>query len=381
MASAQYAVTSIEPDNGDLTAKNNPKQDRNGQYCSLLKITTVGINDAMRQKFVFSGDMGTQIVDVSFPSGAIMVYLSPGQPTLMIKHPDFGNVTYDFPIQLEPKHTYKMTIEMEMATLTIKTFPSDAEIFINGEKLGKGYVTKNVAIGVENRYKVIAGDFYYPKEDVIVFKKKENKEMMVELEPNFGYLTVTSEPNGADVYIDKDKVGVTPYSMKKVKTGQHNIRIEKDAYQPYTSVVDIQQGDMKTIEATLISDAALLTVTTADNAEIWINGEKKGIGSWSGSVSANKYTIEAHKPGCRKQIQAVDVKARENKTVSFNPLAPSSGDLEIITYPKNVNIKINGESKGSTPKVLNNMPLGTYKIEFSKMNYHKTSRDVTIVDG
>lgn len=381
LSTAQVVVTSLNIDEGDLKAKVDPKQDRHGQYCALLKISTVGINESARQKFVFEGgDMSSQVVDVSYPTGAIWVYVSPGRPVLKIKHPDFGNITYNAPIELTPKSTYKMTIELESATLIIKSLPSDAEIFINGEKSGIGYASKAVSIGVENRYKIIA-DYYNSKEGVIVFDKREKKELLIELEPNFGYITVTSEPSGADVYIDNTKAGVTPYSMEKINPGRHNIKVEKDLYQTYTNVIEVKKGETKTINTNLVSNTAELKVTTKDYAEIWVDGEKKGVGNWNGFVAAGNHTVEAKKQGFMTKSQTVLINANSSKTISFTTLEKPMGSLKVVSFPSKAKIKLNVEDKGETPTTLNNLPIGSYKVELSKEKYYKAVRYVTVNEG
>jgi PEGA domain len=51
-------------------------------------------------------------------------------------------------------------------------------------------------------------------------------------------LTITSEPDGADVRVDGKLVGQTPVSYKAPKNKVDSIRIEKDGYKPEVFAVE-----------------------------------------------------------------------------------------------------------------------------------------------
>ena len=123
--------------------------------------------------------------------------------------------------------------------LIIKVDQQNAKIYIDDELMGTGYASKVVSIGEEHRYRVSCDD-YFPKEGLVYFDKREDKEISVVLEPNFGYITIKSDPSGAEVYIDEVKVGVTPYLMKKITPGDHVVELRKVGYESYADMVTIQ---------------------------------------------------------------------------------------------------------------------------------------------
>ena len=172
----------------------------------------------------------------------VILYVSSNKiGEITIKH--MGDCIFTLPHKLEGHKIYVLTLGMETATLVIKSVPTEADIFIDNEKVGTGYASKAVSIGVEHRYKVASDDFYYPKEGMLYFDKRDEKEIVVELEPNFGYITIKTDPSGADVYIDDKKVGITPYNVKKIKKGEHTIELRKLGYFTFADVVTINVGD------------------------------------------------------------------------------------------------------------------------------------------
>lgn len=58
----------------------------------------------------------------------------------------------------------------------------------------------------------------------------------------FGSLTVTSQPEDADVYVDGIRVGQTPLVGYKIVTGNHTIKVRKQGYRDFSQSVVIRKG-------------------------------------------------------------------------------------------------------------------------------------------
>ena len=70
---------------------------------------------------------------------------------------------------------------------------------------------------------------------------------------NMGYLSITSNPSGAKVYIDNNEsyIGITPIDRFEIEEGEHRIRLIKDGYEEYTTNVLIKSREDKNISVTL----------------------------------------------------------------------------------------------------------------------------------
>ena len=58
---------------------------------------------------------------------------------------------------------------------------------------------------------------------------------------NTGTITVTSEPNGAAIYVDNSSVGIAPVTLR-LKPGKHSIRGFKRGYQNWFQMVTVEAG-------------------------------------------------------------------------------------------------------------------------------------------
>ena len=222
----------------------NYQTDDNNLPFAVIKVRTENINDKQRRQLKFGGNGGTFIM-LEYKDGEVWVYLTAKYADyLKISHPDFSSIEFALPYDLKPKCGYELTLVNKSPNidknnyLIVKADRQNAQIFIDDELMGTGYASKVVSIGEEHRYKVSCDD-YFPKEGLVYFDKREDKEISVILEPNFGYITIKTEPSGADVYVDDVKVGVTPYLMKKIIPGDHVVELRKAGYESYADMVTI----------------------------------------------------------------------------------------------------------------------------------------------
>lgn len=222
-----------------------------------IKVKAVGFEEDLMQKFIFVPN-GIEITHMVFKNGQWLLHISSRKNgELTIKY--MGDYVFRLPYQLEAGKVYELTLGMETATLVINAIPTTAEIFIDGKKVGTGYGSAAVSVGSEHRYKVVCED-YIPEEDMIKTDKTEKIEKLVELKPNFGYVTIKTEPSGADIFIDEVKTGVTPYQMKKIKPGTHVVELRKTGYENFAEMITIKTGEVnKSLEnVNLVKDKSVV---------------------------------------------------------------------------------------------------------------------------
>lgn len=235
---------------GFVNINPNPdyQTDDNDLPFAVIKVRTENINDKQRRNLRFEGNAGTFIM-LEYKTGEVWVYLtSKYADYIKISHPDLSSTEFTFPFDLKPKCGYEMTLLNKSPFvdknnyLIVKTDQQNAKIYIDDKYVGTGYASKVVSIGEEHTYRVNCDD-YYPKEGLVYFDKREDKEINIILEPSFGYITIKSEPSGADIYIDDVQVGTTPYLLKKIKLGSHVVELRKVGYESYADMITITIGE------------------------------------------------------------------------------------------------------------------------------------------
>jgi hypothetical protein len=80
------------------------------------------------------------------------------------------------------------------------------------------------------------------------------EERLNELKSQLGQLLVTSDVEGAHVFIDGYDIGQTPMPARRVVAGHHALRIEASGRPPVLAEVDVVARSLETFNATLKSE-------------------------------------------------------------------------------------------------------------------------------
>lgn len=347
----------------ELKEKAGRDSDMDGNKAARIRIKAQGFEEKKLLDFTVFPRPGIEVIYKEFQQGEMWVYVSSKvQGTLVIKY--MGEFEFKLPSKLEPKCGYDLVLGMETATLVIRATPESSDIYIDNEKVGTGYASKAVSIGTEHRWKVQCLD-YFPKEGVKLFSGRGEESIDVELDPNFGYITVVSDPAGAELYVDGKKVGTTPYMFEHISRGQHRVEVKKERYNPYVNVVNVKIGetiqlnDVK-LTAIRVPMGSMELTSNPTGAVITINGRQYGqTPKTLTDFEVGTYTVYFSKEGYQNLSQTVEVKDGKKETLAVTmtkttvpqpPVAPTP-----VTGNPNTSVNIsssNGEfSVSSNNKV------------------------------
>lgn len=129
------------------------------------------------------------------------------------------------------------------------------------------------------------------------------------------------------------------------------------------------QADTHEEKVTLRRNGSNITFSVASEADIYINGIKRGTRSWTGLMKAGNYTIECRQANHRPSQQTISVEEDRDRTIQLTPPTPITGILSITSRPLAANIKIDGKDYGTTPKNITDMLIGHHTIVISKDGY------------
>ncbi len=146
-------------------------------------------------------------------------------------------------------------------------------------------------------------------------------------EDYLGYLDVTSNIPGADIYIDDRSVGVqgkTPW-RDEIKPGKHKVWVTKEGYDVFETEVDVIAGETHKISAQIEGDEAgyiNARGTGIDKYKIVVDGKvlcKRG--PCIKPLSPGKHRVSIRRSGYRSYNTKIDVQSKTEVTVRAK-LAP-----------------------------------------------------------
>jgi len=209
-----------------------------------------------------------------------------------------------------------------------------------------------------------------------------------------GTIYVTSNPGGADIYLDQGYQGQTPF-LVSASSGNHRIELKLAGYLNYQSEVNIIPGQQTSFYATLSPDSSasgsIQVASSPGGSSVRLNGDYYGETPHEGylditSLTPGIYNILISHPQNQDYSGNVAVTARQTTTVNVALQAspqPSSinGTLYISSNPSGAYIFLDNQIKGITPLILPSLNPGIYTLTLRTDGYQDAIRQVNISAG
>ena len=270
--------------------------------------------------------------------------------------------------------------------------PADAivEVEANGQKdmwhVSDGVASKPLNYGTY-RYTVSANRYHTESGTFLVSDTETEKQ--VTLQPKFGWLSITSSnAQGAYVYVTntqtgtRQSLGAVPVRKKDLDAGTYTLLIQKDKYKDYTSNFTIEEGKTLSLDPTLEANFVELTLTTSAQSDMYIDGEKLGIGRWTGTLELGEYVVETRQASHQSAYTTLSVTSKSaGKTIALNNPIPIYGSLMLTSSPSDATVYVDGVKKGLTPLIVNELLIGKHAIRIEKEGYKSVLKEVTVEEN
>ena len=393
LSAQNISVSSFKLDPNDLTAnlEGTTVYDQNGQKCALIRIQTT------QKGFSFDvGSLGVQKVDDN-KVGEIWLYVPEGVKRLTMRHPQLGTLEkWPFPINIMGSKTYMMyittanvhTVVEEAVTQQYVVFrvnPPEAVVEFDGDiiDLNEGVGNKFKSFGTYDY--TVQAKLYHPQTGKVTVNDPNNKhEVKIDLNPAFGYIEVPAEGNlsGAKVFIDNELKGTVPFRSERLASGSYQVRLVQQMYSPVTQEVAVTDGETTRFAPALSADFAKVTLRVEGNAEIWVNNERKGTGTWTGNLATGDYKIECRLPNHRTATKQLAIQpALDGQTIDLAAPTPIYGKLNITSVPGDADIYLDGQKVGTTPMMLPKCLIGQHTVRISKAGHSDFTKTITLAEG
>ncbi|MBI5477440.1 MAG: PEGA domain-containing protein [Deltaproteobacteria bacterium] len=128
---------------------------------------------------------------------------------------------------------------------------------------------------------------------------------------NTGVLVLSSQTEGAEVYVDGKLVGKTPLKEPlALKPGKYTLKMTKRGYTEYIDVFAIRARKETKLDIDLLPVAGVLRITAnVQPARIFVDGKFVGETPLEAEIPAGARTIKVTKGGYKDLVKKVDVVA------------------------------------------------------------------------
>ncbi len=231
-------------------------------------------------------------------------------------------------------------------------------------------------------------DYFFPEridegvcyELVLVSGKTVTTVVANEIESQ--WLIITSDPSGADVFINDEPAGVTPY-QNLLPVGKYNYRLQKTLYLNSAGVVELVSGGQKQkINAKLEPNFGTIDVTSSPErgASVLLDGVETGKTSpcTFERLPVGEHTLTVSLEMYATATQKVAVKAGPPQSVNI-VMRPAFAEVAVKSTPKG-DIYINNALKG-TGEWRGRLISGIYNFEARLDKHISATEQRTVVIG
>ena len=199
------------------------------------------------------------------------------------------------------------------------------------------------------------------------------------------FLLFQLDPPDAVLTVDDKlwKVESDGTSQRFVDFGVHSYRVQAADY--FTEAGNVTVNDpvnTQKVIVTLKPNFATVTLTVNADAEIWVNGNRKGIRSWTGPLGNDTYKIECRQANHETTVVSKTITSEMNgQTIVLVAPKPIYGSLLVESTPNLCKLFIDGKNMGETPKYFSQILIGQHVIKLTKDNYADYTETINITKG
>jgi formylglycine-generating enzyme required for sulfatase activity len=312
-------------------------------------------------------------------------YLNDNQRVVKLTHNDYEplevRLLADFGIEVKAQRVYEMVLafdkEVIQVPVVITCSQNAANVSVDGKIIGKTenrMLTANIGSGTRTIRLEKAGFATQTRTEEI---SMENNSFDFQLVPAMpAAVIIDSNPQGAAVYIDGLKFGVTP-AQSFFEAGVYPIKLEKENYETIVEQITIREPETKKTY-NLTDIRATLTVKTHANATVKFNGN-----SFKGGVSNHKIApqvlqLSVEMPKAETINRVITLKPKTAETLEIYPEV-QTGTVQVMTIPTNASLELTGDGgehyTATGRKTFLDVPIGNYELTTKAAGYktHKES--------
>ena len=230
--------------------------------------------------------------------------------------------TYIESVNLRLKDTVIVAVDSlirKTGVLKIFTSPIEAELFIDGNSVGKSPLVSTYPTGSYDIRAKLAG--YVPTSQTAVVSHNSTMEMDLTLTTG-GSLEIAVQPSNATIYVDGERIsGKVIHSLV---AGKHTVKATADRYQDSTIEVNVENGKTQRADLYLKPVGGTISVVSSSRRSSLPNGTVVKIdgklisGYKADDVEPGTHTIAISAPGHNTKKVTVEVSGGQTKEVKVS---------------------------------------------------------------
>jgi formylglycine-generating enzyme required for sulfatase activity len=326
------------------------------------------------------GDARVRSVGTFSWQSAASVFVFPGEHTLRAERvgyvPAEVKVSVGGPQQAQALiHLIKLPGKLEVDTAGVR-----ADISADGAKLGA--VPGVVDVPAGNRTLTFTAPRYLDQVERLEIKGGgEQQKLKVRMKPNFGVISISSQPAGATIEVDGKPAGVTPAKVE-IDSGIRRVQLSSPGLRPWISSLVVNAGVPQVIGPVELgaADARVTVRSVPSGAQVTTGGSFRGITPVTIDLAPGvSHALTVTRAGYAPYNRQLFAEAGKDSTVDAR-LSALLVNVIIQGEPADAEVFVNGDARGKAPVTLQ-LPASRHRIEVRRDGYNAFVSDLVLAPG
>ncbi len=214
---------------------------------------------------------------------------------------------------------------LKYGSLSVESYPRGAKVYLDNNYKGTTPLNlKNIAIGQYTLKLVLEGYQDWTSTVVIlpILTVTISADLVPEKDEGFGSISVNSNPQGADIYIDGAFAGITPINIQNFSSGRYRIRVTLPGYEDWFDEIFVTSRKTERVNAELVprpNYGSLSLYCDQNDAKVFLNGVYKtdifDTPTVIEDLDSGNYEIVVIKEGFRAWVGDITVNVNEETSL------------------------------------------------------------------
>lgn len=200
----------------------------------------------------------------------------------------------------------------------------------------------------------ISADRYQPDTQAItIVGRQVESEFDVSLLPAWADISFVSTPPGAEIMVDGQVLGLTPYTAE-VLEGEHELTLKLPAHKAWQDDLLVVAGRDMQIPAVALqrADGLVFIRSQPSGANVTINGEFRGQTPVELALPPGRaHELTLFRSGFNSASRRIETRPNEEQDITV-PLVPITSTVKIIASPSDAELYVDGNFKGVANQTL-----------------------------
>ena len=199
----------------------------------------------------------------------------------------------------------------------------------------------------------------------------------MQLVPNWAEVDISSEPSGASVFMEREKVGSTPLRLQLIE-GSHTLSVVADGFKPWDGTIETRPNEYQDLPLIQLepANAQLHVNSIPRGANVTVNGRYRGQSPIKLDLSPDiDYQIGLSKAGYGSTVRRVRLTSAASESITVD-LSARVGKVTVNALPGDATVYVDGTVRGTGSMTLN-LSSAPHRLEVKRDGYQSFSRSIT----